>query len=237
MHGSWSSAPLRALQGPRGPRVLTRRHPRGPGVLTRWHPCPAPAGARCSPGSPRGTAACTGAHTPGTAGAAPARPPAETRGQRAGTSWVMDPKFTLCPRLVVLKFLGTLGAPQPQQPQRASPKGCANSSWAHGSGAGEPVSSERVSAPRSRDARPGSANISIRSRGKTLNASTAPCLDRHGSRGSFVSARPAQPRSRQTELPELPPPLPALHQNAKCSTACPDIYRAAPGGAGEGVPP
>jgi len=46
---------------------------------------------------------------------------------------------------------------------------------------------------------------------------------------------PSRPfRGRQTDPPELPLPLPALHQNAKCSTACPDIYRAAPGGAREG---
>lgn len=123
-------------------------------------------------------------------------------------------------------FRGPSGHPNPNVP--------APRSWAHGRGREEPVSSERAPAPRSGAARRGSANISIRSRGKRLNASTAPCLDRRGSRGSFISGCPAQPRSRQPELPELPPPLPALHQNAKRSAACPDIYRAAPGGAGEG---
>lgn len=46
---------------------------------------------------------------------------------------------------------------------------------------------------------------------------------------------PSRPfRGRQTDPPELPLLLPALHQNAKCSTACPDIYRAAPRGARQG---
>lgn len=64
--------------------------------------------------------------------------------------------------------------------------------------------SQRVTALHSRDAQQGSANtnISIKRQGKMLNASIAPCLDRHGSRGSFISSRPAQPAvPGQTDRP------------------------------------
>lgn len=112
------------------------------------------------------------------------------------------------PRLVTLTVLGTLGAPQLGEPQGASV--------------------HKVMAPRSRDALPHSNNISIRREGKMLSSPAASCLDRHGSRGSFISTQ--EQTDRQTELLELPP---AQHRNTTRSSACPDIYRAAPRGAGE----
>lgn len=65
-----------------------------------------------------------------------------------------------------------------------------------------PLGAAPGTAPHSRDAQRGSTNVSIKRQGRRLNAWIAPCLDRHGSRGSFISSRPAQPAVQgQTDRP------------------------------------